>query len=184
MSATPNNWYVITGGPSTGKTTLLSQLEKLGHKVVPEAARTYIDEQLAMGFRLQQIRADEEKFQHEIVRMKVKIESELDKDALTFLDRGMHDTLAYLEDYSFVIEDWITEHMRSARYKQVFLLEPLATFTADHVRIEDMAFTMRLHRLLDKAYADFGMKPISVPAISPEQRASFVLDQIRTKEQS
>jgi predicted ATPase len=30
------NWYVVTGAPSSGKTTLVRELEKLGYRVVHE----------------------------------------------------------------------------------------------------------------------------------------------------
>lgn len=38
--------YILTGGPSTGKTTLLCELEKLGYAVVPESARSIIAEEI------------------------------------------------------------------------------------------------------------------------------------------
>ncbi len=40
-----NNFYVISGGPGVGKTTLLTELNKSGSIVVPEIARQLIKEQ-------------------------------------------------------------------------------------------------------------------------------------------
>jgi predicted ATPase len=37
-------WYVITGGPSTGKTTTVTALTQRGYHVVEEAARLVIEE--------------------------------------------------------------------------------------------------------------------------------------------
>ena len=37
------NWYVITGGPSTGKTTTIDLLQKQGYLTTIEHARHYID---------------------------------------------------------------------------------------------------------------------------------------------
>ena len=37
------NWYVITGGPSTGKTTTIDLLQKQGYHTTIEHARHYID---------------------------------------------------------------------------------------------------------------------------------------------
>lgn len=37
--------YVLTGGPGTGKTTLLKELAKRGYQTVPEAARLVIQEE-------------------------------------------------------------------------------------------------------------------------------------------
>jgi predicted ATPase len=181
MSST-NNWYVITGGPATGKTTLLAELEKLGHVVVPEAARTLIDQALAKKITVKELRSDEKHFQENVVRLKEKIESEHDTNVLTFFDRGIHDTLAYMRYYNFKVEKWIERLMKKTRYKKVFLLDPLPTFHNDYARTEDYDFTKRLHKILDNVYSDYGMKPIHVLIASPKIRAKFVLDQIKIEQ--
>lgn len=38
-----NNFYVLTGGPAVGKTTLLKEMQKRGYKIVPEIARGLIE---------------------------------------------------------------------------------------------------------------------------------------------
>ena len=55
---TATHWYVITGAPSSGKTTLLRELEKAGYRVIHEVARTIIESELAQGRTLKQIRSD------------------------------------------------------------------------------------------------------------------------------
>ena len=45
------NFYVITGGPGSGKTTVLAELMRLGHRCIPEDARAVIQEQVASGGR-------------------------------------------------------------------------------------------------------------------------------------
>ncbi len=178
----PNNWYIITGGPSTGKTTLLQELELLGHKTVPEAARTWIDENLGRGISVKQLRADEYKFQQDIAKLKAKIERAIDADALTFFDRGMHDTLAFMRHYGFPIEGWIVKLAEKSQYKKVFLLEPLAFYERDYARTEDQHFLNKIPQLLHDVYTEFGMKPISVPPISPAERAKFILHHIGVAE--
>jgi predicted ATPase len=37
------NWYVITGAPCSGKTSVIRELEKRGYRVVHEVARAYIE---------------------------------------------------------------------------------------------------------------------------------------------
>ena len=175
-----NNWYVITGGPSTGKTSLLAELQKQGHKTLPEAARTLIDEALGKGIPVESLRADEKHFQEDVARLKEKVETTNDKAVLTFFDRGMQDTLAYMRHYGFDIADWVNELMRASHYKSVFLLDPLSTYQDDYARTEDRDFGKHLHKLLTEAYAEFGMKPVRVPAVNLRDRVAFVLDKIKT----
>jgi len=177
---TRNNWYVVTGGPSTGKTTLLAELENLGYQVIPEAARAVIDEAIANGITPQELRADEKKFQESVAIMKAKTESSLDPTVITFFDRGMHDTLAYMRYYSFVIDDWVNDLM-DARYKKVFLLERLPQFESDYARTEDTQFVDAIDQLLQDAYTEHGMPPIPVPAVSVDARIKLVTHHINTR---
>ena len=64
------NWWVITGGPSTGKTALLEELAKRGYQTKPEAARVYIDDEISHGMTIDQIRINESKFQEVLLYMK------------------------------------------------------------------------------------------------------------------
>jgi len=90
------SWYVVTGAPCSGKTTLLSSLEKLGYKVVPEVARTYIDNFIKNGGTVENLRSDELKFQEEVLTQKYKIEESLNQSEVIFFDRGIPDSYAYL----------------------------------------------------------------------------------------
>ena len=175
-----NNWYVVTGGPSTGKTTLLAELEKLGHKTIPEAARVVIDEALAKGISVEELRADEKRFQEDVARVKETVEAERDPNTLTFFDRGMQDTTAYMRHYGFTIEPWVKALTDKSRYQKVYLLEPLPTYETDYARTEDKDFSQHLHKLLHDAYTECGMEPIIVPAVSVEDRVKFVLDRVKT----
>jgi predicted ATPase len=173
-----NKWYVITGGPSVGKTTLLAELEKLGHSTLPEGARIVIDNGIVNGKTVQEIRADERKFQMDVLAHKIRTELKQPENALTFFDRGMHDTLAYLRLYDFDISEEVLEAMQNAQYQQVFLLEPLETYDVDYSRTESREEALKLNKLLADAYTEYGMQLISVPAMTPSERAKFVLAQL------
>src|SRR3989344_724000 len=85
--------YVITGGPGVGKTTTLLELHKLGHTVVPEAARQLItqEQQKEKGvlpwtnlFVFQQL----------VTKLQLELERSVGKE-MAFLDRGFVDNFAY-----------------------------------------------------------------------------------------
>ena len=173
-----NNWYVVTGGPSTGKSTLLAELSQKGFKTLPEAARVVIDEGILSGKSIDQIRRDEKAFQHAVLQKKKEVESTHSNELLTFFDRGMHDTLAYLKLHGFEIEDWVEKAMSNAKYRSVFLLEPLPLYQKDYARTETAAESRKLNQLLYDAFTDYGMTPILVPVLSPTERADFVLQHV------
>jgi predicted ATPase len=173
-----NNWYVITGGPSSGKSTLIAELENLGYKTLPEAARVFIDEELAKGSTLEEIRNDERVFQHKVLRKKVELEEREDGSLLTFFDRGMHDTVAFLEAYGWKIEQEVKNAIAKAKYRNVFLLDPLPFFTDDYARTEDHDFTKKITDLLFDVYHSAGMTPIRVPVLEPKARTEFVLNHV------
>lgn len=175
---TPNSWFVITGAPSSGKTTLLAELDKLGYKTIPEAARQLIDEALERGMSVEKLRADERQFQIDIAKLKQKIEDSLDKNTVVVFDRGMHDTLAYMRNYDFAMEPWMIQLMEQANYQKVFLLEPLPNFERDYARTEDADFVHSIDRLLQMAYAEYGMQPIVVPAVNVADRVKLIVDEI------
>lgn len=177
-----NQWYVITGGPSTGKTTTINELNRLGYRVAPEAARIIIDEAVARGITVDELRIDDKKFQEDIARLKQKIEGQQDPAELTFFDRGMHDTIGYLQYEQHAIEPWVVELMKASRYRCVFLLDPLPAFQKHYSRpeFEDRDYTAAMNTLFDTAYTEYGMKPIHVPALSVEERVQFILEHVAT----
>jgi predicted ATPase len=174
-----NNWHVITGGPSSGKTTLLAELAKLGYPAVPEMARLVIDDGFAAGLSLEQIRADEKGFQETVFASKLALEAAFDPTQEAFFDRGMQDSLAYYSSYGWQPDKTMQAGMSKARYKTVFLLEPLDFFHNDGARTEDHDFTLRLTTLLEDAYYQYDMPPVRVPVLSPAERAQFIIDYIK-----
>lgn len=179
-------WYVITGGPSSGKTTLLQALSAQGYAVVPEAARLVIDEGIASGQTLAQIRQDERAFQDIVLARKLEIERLLDRSTVTFFDRGIHDSLAYYAYYKWPISAKMQRQAAQAHYAKVFLCEQLPIYESDYSRTESVDFALELQRLLKKYYQKAGCEVVLVPVLSPNQRLQFILDTIngRKKELS
>lgn len=170
------NWYVITGAPCSGKTAVICQLERQGYKVIYEVARAYIDEQLAKGLRLSQIKADESRFEHHILKEKIRIESRLSENETIFFDRGMPDSIAYF-NLAGLDSAKPVNSSKLARYKKVFLLERLS-FLKDKVRSEDEETAVKLNFLIEESYRLLGYDIVPVPVASIEARTDFILDRI------
>jgi len=97
------NWYVITGGPCTGKTSIINQLHKMGYQTTIEHARHYLDTMLSTGQTVEEIRENKRKFQLGILDMQIEQENSISPNDVVFLDRAIPDAMAY---YQFLKLDY------------------------------------------------------------------------------
>lgn len=170
------NWYVITGGPSSGKTATVKALEQKGYKVVPESARIFIDQEIAKGKTLEEIRIDEIGFQRKVFKMKIELENKTPKDKIVFFDRGLPDSIAYYKAYDADATE-IMDLCKNRRYNKIFFLEQLP-LKKDYARVEDETVAKKISMLLKKAYLDLGYDVIIVPVISVQERVNMILSKI------
>ncbi len=170
-----NNWYVVTGGPNSGKTTTLNELKKRGFTIVPEAARTFIDREMRKGKTLKEIREDEFRFQQKLLKFKVKREKSLPKNQVFFFDRGMHDSGAYVIHLGKYKNKDIQVALKNATYKKVFILELLPGYKKDYARTENAALRKKLHRFIEEVYREFKLTILNVPVMTVQKRVNFIL---------
>jgi len=170
------NWYVVTGAPSSGKTTLVRELEKLGYRVAHEVARAHIEQQMAQGQTLEEVRADKRSFENSILNAKIAIEADLFEDEVIILDRAIPDSIAYFEVAGLDTKGAIEKSPRD-RYKKVFLLDRLP-YQTDHVRIEDIQTAVSLDQGLEQSYRMLGYDVIRVAVMPIEDRTKFILKEI------
>lgn len=170
----PPNWYVLTGAPSSGKSTTIEALAKTGYATVPEMARVWIENEMAKGRSLKELETDSMQFEEEVLRLKVAKEKELDPGTLTFFDRGMHDTLAYYDLYGWPKDAILLKACEQAIYKKVFLLEML-DYVDDGVRVESEEASRKLQDLFLKVYTEAGYDVIVIPKGAVEQRVEEIL---------
>ncbi len=172
-----NNWYVITGGPCAGKTTVIKQLKKKGFEIFPEAARMYIEQEIQKGRTLEEIRRDERAFQHALLEMKLKAEAQYDPAQVMFFDRGIPDSVAYYKAFNIAEDTELTSAMSQCTYKKIFLFE-LLPYKKDEGRNEDVITAQKIQQNLEKSYQDLSIPIIRVPVMSVEKRVEFVLKSI------
>jgi predicted ATPase len=167
-------WCVLTGGPCTGKTTIINELALRGISTVPEAARICITEQMKYGASVSDIFSDLAKLERSIVALQKKHEAEVSTSVPTFFDRGMHDVIAYMREAEVPVIPEALAESRHQHYGKVFVLDPLLYHT-DAIRVEDPEKAARIHAALIAVYTEYGMTPLLIPAMPISERVSFIL---------
>lgn len=171
------NWHVITGGPSTGKTTVINLLTERGYKTTIEHARHYIDTMKEDGKTVEEIRANKRKFQLGVLDMQIEQEAELSPSETVFLDRAIPDALAYYKFLGLDIDTLLQQAIEQVSYKNIFILDRLP-FVKDYARTEDKEAQIKIHKLIIEVYESLGFPVIFVPVVSPEERVDFILNNI------
>ena len=168
------NWYVVTGGPSSGKTTTINILTARGYKTTIEHARHYIDTQRQKGKTVEETRRNQEEFQMGILDMQIEQEAMLSPDEVIFLDRAIPDALAYYYFLNLPVNRKLTDAMNIYSYKKVFVLDRLP-IVQDYARIEDEKAQKQIHELLIKVYTSLNVPLVHVPILGPEGRVDYML---------
>jgi len=168
------NWYVITGGPSSGKTTTINLLQTRGYKITIEHARHYIDTMRQGGKTVEEIRRNQVQFQLGILEMQIEQEKQINPDDVVFLDRAIPDALAYYRFLNLVEDEILIKALEAVYYKKVFILDYLP-FVQDYARTEDQEDQKRIHAMLLDVYRSLPFPVINVPVLPPEERVDFIL---------
>jgi predicted ATPase len=171
------NWCVITGGPSSGKSTVIRHLKDMGYKTTIELARHYIDLQRMNGRSTEEVRSNQRQFQHKVLNLQILLERRLDPEELVFLDRGLPDELAYYEFYDMAPDEKLLEYLEFTSYKKIFIMD-LLPLDKDYARTEDAAAQLELHRLIIETYRRRSEPIVMVPVSPPKERVQFVLDNL------
>jgi predicted ATPase len=165
---------VITGGPSVGKTTLISLLQERGYPVIHEFATQIIKEGEFLPW------VDRKSFQAEVLRRQLAAEAEIVENGLpVFLDRGLFDGEAYYIYDKLTIPD-IFSTLDASQYSLALLIEELSFFDANDVRRENIEFTREISNVLERCYAGRNVPVERIPALPPEERLEHLLATVRT----
>ena len=177
MKNETTNWYVITGGPSTGKTTLINMLNEKGYNTTIEHARHYIDTMIDNGRTIEEIRENKREFQQGILKMQIEQENSISKKQMFFLDRAIPDALAYYNFLNIEVDEFLDQAIKNCKYKKIFILDKLPLIK-DYARIENKNDQTVIHDLITKVYNSLPFPVVHVPVLSPEERVKFILNNL------
>lgn len=175
-----DNFYILTGGPGVGKTTLLNELEYRGYLCVPEVAREIIKDQVKCnGNALPWL--DSKTYSELMLSYSIRdFTDRIARNELYFFDRGIPDTYGYEQLMKFSMTEKLKNAVAVYRYNHmVFMLPPWKEiYETDSERKQSFATAVETYKIMKKAYADCGYTIKEVPCLSAADRADFVLEQI------
>lgn len=169
------NWYVITGGPSSGKTTTVDLLRARGYTTTIEHARHCLDLKRIQGQTVEEVRGRRLQFQRGVLDMQLEQEASLDPEETVFLDRALPDSLAYCRFLGLEPDPRLLHALKRVSYRSVFILD-LLPLAPDYARTEDVAAQRRIHALLTEVYQDLPIPVVTVPVLSPADRVAYILE--------
>lgn len=178
---------VITGGPFSGKTTLVNALAERGFQTVPEAAIVVIEELKAEhGLEGQAAwRAQHpEEFQERIVGKQLELEGAADQEGGSepvFLDRGRLDGVAYCRIYDSAVPAPLAAACADLPYSRVILLDTLSRFErrSQSGRTSNRERSLAIRDALRDVYTEHGLAPIEIPELPLEARVDATLAALR-----
>jgi len=173
------NRIVLTGGPGTGKTSILLKLQELGHACFEEISREIIKEELAKGSGILPWE-NLDAFSEKVINGRVE-HFNAAKPGKSFYDRSIIDTIAYLHlDSAPVPPVWDKLAKDLRYYTKIFITPPWREiFITDSERKETFQQLLDVHQIMMDSYKEYGYELIEIPKMSIEERTEFVLEKVR-----
>ena len=172
--------FVITGGPGSGKTTLIEALASAGLATSAEVGRAIIREEMAVGGTALPW-ADELAFAERMVVREIAAHAEaLVSGQTVVLDRGVPDVAGFLRVSGLPVPPHIDTAARTCRYNRHVFIAPYwdTIYTGDAERKQTPAVAEATHAIMAETYHDYGYDLVELPRVSVADRVDLIIDRI------
>lgn len=179
---------VITGGPGTGKTVLVHELERLGylcfHEIIRDMTQKAKTEEAAepitnpLAFV-----ADPLAFNKQILQGRIDQfhGAEALQDPFVFYDRGIPDVIAYMDYFGQSYDGTFIQPCQDLRYDMAIVLPPWKEiYRQDEERLESFREAQEIHECLLASYRLCGYQMRELMVGPLEARVQQLLELIRS----
>lgn len=172
---------VITGGPCSGKTSLIDAISEqkqinevlwADYNLIPEIARPIL--QFMREYEPEKLEGE---YLQEVIET-LQLKSWVDNKEAIF-DRGLPDQIAYRQFLDLSLPLHVINRCNKYRYDKVFYLPYWPEiYKSDEVRKETPEEAKAISWLIKSAYNICGYKVIDLPKVSIIDRVTFIYDNI------
>jgi len=179
MTENSDRFFVVTGGPGAGKTTLIDALARLGYARSVEAGRAIIQDQLAIRGRALPW-CDPAMFTEMMLSWEMRsYRLACEEAGPVFFDRGIPDLAGYLRLVGLPVPAHVEKAVETFRYNRRVFLAPLwpEIYTQDSERKQTLEEAGRTQDALARKYNEYGYELVTIPRAPVAERVRFVLTQ-------
>jgi predicted ATPase len=176
-----NRFFVLTGGPGSGKSTLIEALQRAGYAATVEAGRGIIQDQTAIAGRALP-------WQDALLFAEMMLSWEMRSyhiaeqcNGPVFFDRGVVDVAGYLRVVGLPIPAHISQAAMKFRYNpRVFIAPPWKEiYGQDTERKQQFDEARRTYDAMLAAYTECGYELIQLPKAPVDERLRLILATVR-----
>jgi predicted ATPase len=177
---THERFFVVTGGPGSGKSTIVEALARHGLATTAEAGRAVIREQVRAGGRalpwLDRAAFADLMLDHDLRSYRLAEEA---RGTVVF-DRGIPDVAGYLRLSGLPVPPHVEDAARRHRYnRRVFVAPPWPEiYRGDEERRQTLEEAERTYHAMVETYSGLGYELVPLPRASVEERVRAVLSAI------
>ena len=168
---------ILTGGPGTGKTSILNELKKDGYSCLAEMARKVISENTNKDITNWVKTHD---FNETVFNQMFARHNQVNNH-LAITDRSLIDTIAYMNLFQLEIPELMLDRIERVNYQKKAFLAPLwdEIYANDKERLENKEEALRIEKSIKETYKEFGFNLIEIPKLSVAERTNWLKNEIK-----
>jgi predicted ATPase len=174
------NFFLLTGGPGSGKSSVLLELQRRGYQTVPEVARDIIKAQQASGGNAMHT-GDRQAFLSLMLEQSLTDYRQTNiTDKPVIFDRGIPDLYGYAQGFCGGVTQAVAKATAHYRYNQTAFIFPpwLDIYQNDSERQQDFQEAIKTYHALKKAYQHCQYRLLEVPEDTITKRADYMIREI------